>query len=96
MKSVKEVCFFHFMPQASFHLFLNGFFHCSLHLWMMLEALQMHKKQLCSQENEYVNHDLLSFDLKTCVYPIVVTFNYKDLIDLSNLNNKHLQHLKHV
>jgi hypothetical protein len=77
MKSVKELCFFHFMSQTSFHLFLNGFFHCSLHLWMMLEALRMHKTQLCSQENENMDHDLLSFDFKTCVYLIVVAFTIK-------------------
>jgi hypothetical protein len=77
MKSVNELCFFHFMPQTSIHLFLNGFFHCSLHLWMMLEALWMHKKQLWSQENENMDHDLLRFDLITCVYPIVVTFTRK-------------------
>jgi len=69
MKSVKEVCFFHFMPQTSFHLFLNGFFHCSLHLWMMSEeALQKHKKQLWSQENEYVDHDLFEFWLPNMWY----------------------------
>jgi hypothetical protein len=49
----------------------------------------MHKTQLCSQKNEYMNHDLLSFYLKTCVYPICCHLHHKDLINLSNLNNKH-------
>jgi hypothetical protein len=62
---------------------------------MMLEALQMHKKQLCSQENDFMDHDLLSFDLKTCL-PNCYHLHHKDLINLSNLNNNQLQHLEHV